>query len=87
MKLSAITSRSVFKDYVDLYFILHEVTLAELIKKLQLKMPTLDPLLALKSLVYFDDIILEELLFKVEPVPFETIKIELIKIVKEYKYT
>src|SRR3989339_746753 len=67
MKLSAITSRSVFKDYVDLYFILHEVTLAELIKKLQLKMPTLDPLLALKSLVYFDDIILEELLFKVEP--------------------
>jgi hypothetical protein len=32
MKLSAITSRSVLKDYVDLYFTLHKISLVELFK-------------------------------------------------------
>lgn len=85
MKLNAITSRSVYKDYVDLYFILHMTSLAELIDALRIKMPTLDPLLALKSLVYFDDIQYEEILFKTMPITIETVKAELIRKAREYQ--
>lgn len=64
MKLSAITSRSVEKDYVDLYFILQIVSLKELLKFCAIKYPTLDESLLLKALTYFDDIKEEKILFK-----------------------
>jgi hypothetical protein len=64
MKLSAITSRSVEKDYVDLYFILKRVPLAELLALSTEKHPSLDEALILKSLVYFDDVLREPILFK-----------------------
>lgn len=63
MKLNAITGRSAYKDYVDLYYITSIVPLAQLLEALRTKMPELDPLTALKSLTYFDD--LEE-----EPIRF-----------------
>jgi hypothetical protein len=85
MKLNAITSRSAYKDYVDLYFILRKIPLNELMTHLRIKMPTLDPLLALKSLVYFEDIQHEEILFKTTPVAIETIQAELIAKVREYR--
>ena len=86
MKLSAITSRTAYKDYVDLYFILKETPLATLIKNLQVKLPTLDPSLALKSLVYFDDISPEEILYKISPVDIEEIKSFLIEQVKALRF-
>lgn len=64
MKLSAITSRSLAKDYVDLYFILHQTELSELLDLAQKKFPTLDTNLILKSLVYFEDITEEPIIFK-----------------------
>jgi len=64
MKLSAITSRSLTKDYVDLYFILHQVELSALLDVARHKFPTLETNLLLKSLVYFDDIIEEPIIFK-----------------------
>jgi len=64
MKLSAIVSRSTMKDYVDLYFILQTTTLANLLEGVIKKFPELDINLVLKSLVYFDDIITEEIVFK-----------------------
>jgi predicted nucleotidyltransferase component of viral defense system len=64
MKLSAISSRSVEKDYVDIYFILKKITLGELLSKAQVKMPDLDRNLILKSLVYFDDVISEKIIYK-----------------------
>lgn len=82
MKLSAITSRTAYKDYVDLYFILKEIPLDSLINSLRIKLPTLDPTLALKSLVYFDDITSEKILYKITPVNIETIKSDLIAKVK-----
>ncbi len=86
MKLSAITSRTAYKDYVDLYFILKETPLATLIKNLQVKLPTLDPSLALKSLVYFDDISPEEILYKISPVDIEDIKSFLVEQVKALRF-
>lgn len=75
MKLSAITNRSVLKDYVDLYFILHKISLEELFKLTKEKFPTIDINLILKSLVYFDDIQEEPILFKHnDDVSFESIK-------------
>jgi Nucleotidyl transferase AbiEii toxin, Type IV TA system len=63
MKLSAITSRSTLKDYVDLHLILQQISLAVLLEGCSRKYPTLDHALILKSLVYFDDIMLEPILF------------------------
>lgn len=56
MKLSAITSRSTLKDYVDLYFILHTVQLRELLSLANMKFPIIDSNVILKSLTYFDDV-------------------------------
>jgi len=64
MKLSAITSRSVMKDYVDLYFILQKIKLADLLQRAEKKLPTLDRNLILKSLVYFDEIEDEPIMYK-----------------------
>lgn len=64
MKLSAITARSAYKDYVDLYFILHKIELKELASMAKKKFPTLDTNLVLKSLVYFDDIKEEPIAYK-----------------------
>lgn len=85
MKLSAITSRWVEKDYVDLYFILQTMPLSELLRYCTQKYPTLDKSVILKSLVYFDDVLQEPILFKEgHDVSFETVKAFLRKTVKEY---
>ena len=63
MKLSAITGRAAMKDYVDLYFILQHVPLPELLRRCTEKLPRLDRALVLKSLVYFDDIPEEPILY------------------------
>lgn len=85
MKLSAITSRWVEKDYIDLYFIFQSLSLSELLINCSEKYPTLDRNLILKSLVYFDDVLREPILFKEgHDVSFETVKTFLQKTVKDY---
>ena len=75
MKLSAITGRASNKDYIDLYFILELLSLQDLLEFAREKHPELDRNLILKSLVYFDDITEEKILFKNnKDVSFETIK-------------
>ena len=64
MKLSAIVSRAVEKDFVDLYFILQKISLKSILSMLPTKIPNLDINLALKSLVYFDDVADEKIQFK-----------------------
>ena len=64
MKLAAIVSRATNKDYIDLYFILQKISLSELLKKTEKKMPDLDINLVLKSLVYFNDLIIEPIKYK-----------------------
>lgn len=84
MKLSAITSRTAYKDYVDLYFILQSISLVALIDSLKTKLPSLEPMLALKSLIYFDDIVQEEIIYKTEPISFGEIKIRLLDAMTQY---
>lgn len=64
MKLSAITGRASNKDYIDIYYILQKVKLADLLVKASEKLPDLDRNLILKSLVYFEDITIEPIIFK-----------------------
>ena len=85
MKFSAIMSRSVEKDYVDLYFILRQIPLAELLSLSTQKHPTLDSTLVLKSLVYFDDVLREPILFKEgHDVSFEAVQAFLQGAVTDY---
>lgn len=86
MKLSAIVSRAVQKDYVDLYFILKQINLEGIFKALKKKMPELDENLILKSLVYFKDVEREKIIFKKgNHVSFEEVKNFLRKTVKKYQ--
>ena len=85
MKLSAIAGRATLKDYVDIYYILKVISLNELLKKIKIKMPTLDTPLLLKSLVYFDDLHDEPLMFKHgHEIDLETIKKNLTEQVATY---
>ncbi len=75
MKLSAITGRASNKDYLDLYYILQNIRLADLLEKASEKFPALDLNLILKSLVYFEDVTLEPIMFKNNNhVDFEEVK-------------
>ena len=64
MKFSALVGRAVEKDYVDLYFILQNISLQTLLLNTAEKMPDLDHNLILKSLVYFEDVAREKIMFK-----------------------
>ena len=75
MKLSAITSRGISKDYIDLYYILQDIDLNYLLDKSAEKFPDLDRNLILKSLVYFNDIEVEPIKFKHnKDINFEKVK-------------
>lgn len=85
MKLSAITGRATSKDYIDLYFILKRLPLSDLLEHARVKYPELERNLILKSLVYFEDITLEKILFKNNnDLPFEKVKDKLRNEVKEF---
>ena len=85
MKLSAITGRATNKDYIDLYFLLDLFSLTYLLGFAQEKYPELDRNLILKSLVYFDDITEEKILFKNnQDVSFGTVKKRLQQEVKAF---
>lgn len=64
MKLSAVIDRAVTKDFVDLYYILRDIPLATLLEKSKQKFPAIDQNLILKSLVYFDDVRDEGVIFR-----------------------
>ncbi|MHB8652182.1 MAG: nucleotidyl transferase AbiEii/AbiGii toxin family protein [Minisyncoccota bacterium] len=75
MKLSAIVSRATNKDYIDLYYITHKIPLRDLMVRARQKFVDFDEILILKSIVYFDDIYEEPLLFqKGHEVSLSTIK-------------
>lgn len=75
MKLSAITGRASNKDYIDLYFILKFFPLSDLLDRAHRKYPQLDRNLILKSLVYFEDVTREKIIFKNNnDIAFEEVK-------------
>lgn len=55
MKLSAITGRGSKKDFIDLFFLLKEFSLEEMLEFYKLKYPDGSVFLVLKSISYFED--------------------------------
>jgi hypothetical protein len=57
MKMTAIASRGLKKDFIDLYFILKEIPLQRILDNFSVKYPLerIDPYHYLLSLTYFDD--------------------------------
>jgi predicted nucleotidyltransferase component of viral defense system len=85
MKLSAICSRSLYKDYLDLFFIFQKFSLSQLLQFCKDKFPSLDEQVILKSLLYFEDIEMEPVIIKNGlEVSLAEIKSVFTKIVKEY---
>ncbi|MCX6735817.1 MAG: nucleotidyl transferase AbiEii/AbiGii toxin family protein [Candidatus Parcubacteria bacterium] len=75
MKLSAITGRASNKDYIDLYYILQTIPLSHLLILAEQKFDALDQNLLLKSIIYFEDITVDPILFKEgKEVSFEVVK-------------
>jgi hypothetical protein len=61
MKVNAITGNGTrAKDFVDIYFLLNEFSFSEVIDFYKTKYNTRNDFHAIKSLTYFDDIIVEE---------------------------
>lgn len=75
MKLSAILGRSSYKDFVDIYYILHHIDLWKLLLLAEKKFQDTDVSIFMKSLVYFDEVEEEPIQFLGgHHVDYETIK-------------
>ena len=83
MKCSAITARSVKKDYIDLFFLLKKFSLEEILSNCERKFPSLDRNVILKSLVYFGEIEEENVVYMPNNgIDFSKIKKDLLNKVK-----
>ena len=85
MKCHAITRRSVKKDYIDLYFLLKEFSLREILDTCAIKYESLSYIIILKSLQYFDEVKPEGVTFlRGQNVSFEEVKSGLTAAVKKF---
>ena len=55
MKLAAISGRGTKKDFVDIYYLLTQMSLSEMVKLYQKKFADGSIFMVLKSLIYFED--------------------------------
>jgi hypothetical protein len=74
MKMAAITNRGSKKDFVDIYFLLQEFSLQELLQFYSNKFPDASPYNAIRSLVYFEDAELQVMPEMVIPITWEEVK-------------
>lgn len=84
MKIAALT-RAEFKDYVDLYYILRRMSLAEIFQNCKKKYENFDEIIYLKAFTSFDDISVTKILFKPgKEVKLSTIRKDFQNKAKEY---
>ena len=74
MKISAITGRGTKKDFWDLYYLLENYNLKDILDMYKRKYPDGSEYLALKSLIYFNDAEVQE-----DPSPMHHLKWEQVK--------
>ncbi|KAA9036374.1 nucleotidyl transferase AbiEii/AbiGii toxin family protein [Ginsengibacter hankyongi] len=84
MKLSAITGRGTKKDFVDLWFLLQQFTLSEMLQFHLSKYHDSSLFMVLKSLVYFEDAEADEMPYMMIPVKWEKIKSTIIAAHNDY---
>ena len=74
MKIAAITGRGSKKDFIDIYFLLKDLTLCEILELYQKKYAEESLFMALKSLIYFDDAEKEEMPVMLLPITWNEVK-------------
>lgn len=82
MKLAAITSRGTKKDFIDLYFLLQDFSLQDMLSFYEQKYTDGSVFLVLKSLTYFDDANRELSPLMLKDIGWEEVKFTLITAVK-----
>lgn len=84
MKLNAIAGRGSKKDFIDLFFLLKQFSLGELLDFYKSKYPDGSEFMVLKSLGYFDDADEDETPNMLLPMNWEQVKIHIAQQLKEY---
>ncbi len=84
MKLAAITGRGSKKDFIDLYFLLRDFSLKEMMEFYSMKFKEGSVFLVLKSLSYFDDADSEPDPFMIFPIDWQDVKIKIIQSMEEF---
>ena len=84
MKLAAITGRGTKKDFVDIFFLLKNYTLAEMFRFYQEKFPDGSEFMVLKSLMYFEDAEKDPLPVMLKEINWNEIKTKIISETKMY---
>jgi hypothetical protein len=84
MKLAAITGRGAKKDFTDLYFLLKQFSLNEMLELYDQKYADGSIFMVLKSLVYFEDAEKDEMPEMLDKVSWNQIKKTIIQKHKEY---
>jgi predicted nucleotidyltransferase component of viral defense system len=84
MKIAAITGRGSKKDFIDLYFLLDNYSLGEILNLYQLKYQDASIFLALKSLSFFEDADMQPNPKMFSNINWEAIKDRIRLVVNEY---
>ena len=74
MKLAAVTGRGSKKDFVDIYFLLKQMTLIDILEAYDQKYQDGSRFMALKSLIYFEDAEEEEMPLMMKPLTWQEVK-------------
>ncbi len=82
MKLYAITGRGTKKDFVDLFFLLEDFSLSEMLDFFAYKYKDIDPFLVIKSLSYFEDAEKYPMPKMIKPATWDDIKNQIIHEIK-----
>lgn len=83
MKLNAIAGRGSKKDFIDLFYLLKEFTINDLLEYYLLKYNDGSEFMVRKSLTYFDDADLEETPILLNDITWEEIKTQILKHLSE----
>ena len=84
MKIAAITGRGTMKDFIDLYFILKQYSLKQIIEFYEQKYNDASVFMAIKSLAYFDDAEEDVMPKMFEKINWKSVKLEIKEQVSNY---
>jgi len=84
MKLAAITGRGTMKDFIDLFFLLNDFSLKEMLGFYNKKYFDGSEFIVLKSLTYFNDAESDEEPIMLNPISWKKVKTKIMQAVKKY---
>ena len=83
MKISAIINRGTKKDFIDLHFLLKEMSLNQILDLYDQKYPDGSRFIAIKSLTYFEDAESDPMPYMFSDITWEEIKVSIINEVRK----